>query len=88
MDASAKTLLARRLTLFGVPSEQAARIAGEGRIAHRFGLKKRDVEHVRVPASLSGLALAEHCARVFHNWARCYHVDTTRLAMAAREPRS
>lgn len=79
-------LFVRRLTLFGVPADVALAIAAEGRIEHRTGKRKWEVEHVGIRhLGLRGLALAEHVARVVANWARCYTVDTTRLAMRARE---
>ena len=88
-----QTLLRNRLVRFGVAAERAEQIVSEGRVRHQHGPRKGDAvfldlrlfrNPVHLSAWLSGLALAEHIARVCANWDRCYTVDTTRLAMAAR----
>lgn len=81
---AAQKLLARRLKLFGVNEQDAIAIANTGRISHRFGPRRYDIEHCNVSRRDTGLQQAEHAARVWHNWNRCYHVNTTHLAMNAR----
>lgn len=81
-------LIRNKLVALNVPAADAEQIVGEGRLTHRTGPRKSDRKFLSIEIfrrSMFGLELAEHIARVFHNWRRCYVVDTTRLAMAARE---
>ncbi len=81
-------LIRNKLVAMNVPPPAAERMILEQRIAHQWGTKKRDVEYLTFSRfgakNMFGLELAEHIARVYHNWEHCYQVDTSRLAMAAR----
>jgi hypothetical protein len=85
-------LIRNKLIALNVPAADADRMLHQERITHRWGPKKRDVEHLPFRVFLSssigprwGLETAERIACVFHNRERSYHVDTTRLAMSARK---
>lgn len=95
MTRAEETLLRNRLVRFGVSREEVDRLMSERRFRHQWGPGKRDVTYLSLEPLLrsdgfahthhgSWLRIAEHIARVVHNWRRCYTVDTTRLAMAAR----
>jgi hypothetical protein len=78
-------LIRSKLVAMGVPEVAATAIVAEQRIKHQWGPKARDVEYLSLRLfrdKLKFLELAEHIARVYHNWGHCYIVDTSRLARA------
>jgi hypothetical protein len=87
MNTFAK-LIRAKLVAFGIPSDAATKIVTERQIVHQWGPKKNNVEYLAFSTfranRMSPLELAEHVARVFHNWQRSYHVNTTTLATVAR----
>lgn len=85
---AADTLLINRLVKFGVPAAEAEKIADYKRVSHQWGKKRGEVEYLHFGTfnwkrQMTGLEIAEHCARYFHNWDRGHIVDTGRLQAAA-----
>lgn len=76
------TLIQNKLIAFGVPAADASRILADGRMSTP-GERGNELNLRFIATKVRFLDLAEHIARVFHDWNRCYRVDTTRLAMAA-----
>jgi hypothetical protein len=77
-------LIRNKLVAMGVPAVDADKIILEQRIRHQWGPKKHDVEFLSLALfrdTLRFLELAEHIARVFHNWNHCYLVDTSRVGL-------
>lgn len=88
MASATDKLLINRLVKFGIPAADAVKIASFKRVAHQWGKRRGEVEYLyfgtfNFNRTMTGLQIAEHVARCFHNWDRCYLVDTSRLIPAA-----